>query len=437
MQVTVRKRLFIGILLLLVILSTPSALIPGNTDSSSLGRLAYVKGGNLWVKELPGSQVQRLIINGDSARPSWSPLGQWLAFLRDRELWIVQPSGAGGRTLSPGAQVETFAWSPVSDTLAYITGTGNIHIASVEEWHEREVAAGADSKERMGFFSLAWSPEGKWLAYVREEVREEKPPPDNRSASLWRIRADGSDATELFNTASVSGGLMVASWSPDSQYILFWPVPLFSPSTLADGVSLMVIAAAGGQPIELVDSMLAYSDFLAWSPDGQLLAITVGGGRETWSHKRIAVMELTRKELTYLTDDKTAAFSPAWSPNGQRIAYVAAPNIGFVGEGKEAKAGAAQHRIWMMKRDGSEKRQLTRDAAYRDEQPLWLADGTHILFARLDQNDRVSLWLMRSDGSELQQVVDELTLTGGRGSYYGHIAWDSYFTWWTGIPQRP
>ncbi len=121
--------------------------------------------------------------------------------------------------------MDTFAWSPVSATLAYITRTGSLHLASADEWREREVVAAADGEELRGFFSLAWSPNGKWLAYVREEVMKEKQPPDNRYASLWRIRTDGSDAAELFNTASIPGGLMVAGWSPDSQYILFWPVP--------------------------------------------------------------------------------------------------------------------------------------------------------------------------------------------------------------------
>jgi Tol biopolymer transport system component len=282
---------------------------------------------------------------------------------------------------------------------------------------------------------MAWSPRGQWLAYVREEVMKEREPPDNRYASLWRISANGSDASELFNTASTAGGLMVAGWSPDSQYILFWPVPLFSSSLLADGTSLMAIPATGGKPAKLVESMLAYADFLAWSPDGKLLAVTAGGGRETWSHKRIASVEPTSGTLTYLTDEKTAAFSSAWSPDGHHLAYVAAPDIGFVGGGEEAKAGAAKRRIWVMKRDGSEKRQLTHVAAYRDERPLWSADSSHILFMRLDQHDQASLWLMRRDGSELNQVVDELTPMPWFG-YYGHIDWGGNFLW-TDVLRRP
>ncbi len=182
--------------------------------------------------------------------------------------------------------------------------------------------------------------------------------------------------------------------------------------------------------------MLAHADFLAWSPDGKLLAVTVGEGRETWSHKRIAVVEPTSGTLTYLTDDKTAAFSPAWSPNGQRIAYVASPDLGFVGGGEEAKAGAAKRRIWVMNRDGSDQRQLTHDAAFRDERPLWSADGSHILFARLDQKGRASLWLMRNDGSKLQQVAD-LSPAPEWFGYYGYIRWSDYFAWWPGALQRP
>ncbi len=77
------------------------------------------------------------------------------------------------------------------------------------------------------------------------------------------------------------------------------------------------------------------------------------------------------------------------------------------------------------------------DAAYRDERPLWSADSSHILFARLDQKGRASLWLIRNDGSELQPVVDELIPAVEWFDYYGYINWDGYFAWWPGALQRP
>jgi dipeptidyl aminopeptidase/acylaminoacyl peptidase len=145
-----------------------------------------------------------------------------------------------------------------------------------------------------------------------------------------------------------------------------------------------------------------------------------------------------------LTDDKTATFSPVWSPDGQHLAYVAAPDIGSVGGGNDAKAGAAKRRIWVMNRDGSNKRQLTNDFAYRDERPLWSGDGRYIVFARLDNStDETSLWLMPSEGGEPLRVVDEVGTLPPESTwfgYYGHIDWSDYFDLWapaspTQLPQ--
>jgi Tol biopolymer transport system component len=213
---------------------------------------------------------------------------------------------------------------------------------------------------------------------------------------------------------------------------------LFSASITADGVPLQAISISGGKPYTLTAEMLLHSDWMDSSGDG-LLAVTEGGGRETWTNKHIIVVDPDSGNKMRLTDDKTAAFSPVWSPDGQHLAYVAAPDIGAVGGGNDAKAGAAKRRIWIMDRDGSNKRQLTNDPAYRDERPLWSGDGRYIIFAHLDNStDKPSLWLMPSDGGEPHRVVDELGSLPPKSTwfgYYGHIDWSDYFDWWT--PATP
>jgi Tol biopolymer transport system component len=141
-----------------------------------------------------------------------------------------------------------------------------------------------------------------------------------------------------------------------------------------------------------------------------------------------------------LTSPDLAISSPAWSPDGQHIAYVAMPDKGDLVGGEDARLGLMQRRLWVLSADGSNAQQLTADPAYRDEYPLWSADGSHILFVRVDAQDWASLWLVQSEGATPQRVVDGLTQRAGESNYfgptvipyYGHMDWSALFDWWRG-----
>jgi TolB protein len=63
-----------------------------------------------------------------------------------------------------------------------------------------------------------------------------------------------------------------------------------------------------------------------------------------------------------LTDDPAADRAPAWSPNGNRIAFT---------HFRTGNSGISD--IWVMRADGSDKHRLTSDpsgGAYSDWQPL-------------------------------------------------------------------
>jgi len=443
MNVNLLRGIFLSTLLLpLAILPTHSPIAKQEAGASPTGVLAYIQGGDLWVKELPDGQAKRLTTEGGITGPRWSPSGQWLAYLKGDQLWVVQRSGAGAKALEKGGPVShQFMWSPTWDSLAYRTYSGSLWVASAVDWVEREIVSNPSGIVGRGVLSMAWSPDGERLAYAWQEVLREGQPPD-LYAGLWRIRSDGRDAAEIFGGTVIFGtitpgpnpGAIVAVWSPDGQRILFWSDP-FSESLLADGTSLNAIPAAGGEPRVLVQYLLAYSDFLDASPDGKFLAITEGGLRDTWSHKRIVVVDLSSGKLTYLTDDNMAALSPVWSPDGRHIAYVAMPDRGdeLLAGGEPAHQGLMQRRLWVVNVEGKpQAQQLTDDSAYRDERPLWSADGSYILFARLDLKDGASLWLIPAEGGDPCQVVDELTPTPGWFGYYGHIEWGDYFDWWIG-----
>jgi len=418
---------------------------PELTATPELGKLTYVQGGDIWVKApLPDGKARRLTADGQNREPRWSPSGEWLAFRKsDDQVRVMRADGSDARPLNGGAGVGAFAWSPAGDRLAYIPSTGALMAVNADGSGQRELVAQGSGEAYTGVVRMAWSPDGEWLAYEWVDVLQKQSA--ERDAGLWRIRADGSGATELLKAGTpATYEPILAGWSSDGSHLLFWTDPQFSASLLADGAPLSALPAKGGQPVQLADSVLAYPDFVVPEPAGtDRMAVIVGGYRGAWTNKVLHVFSISSGEGLTLTSPDLAASSPAWSPDGQRIAYVAMPDRGDLGGGEDARLGMMQRRLWVVKADGSHAQQLTRDPAYRDEYPLWSADGSHNLFVRVDAEDWASLWLVRSEGATPQRVVDELTQESGQSKYfghwrttvipyYGHMDWSVLFDWWRG-----
>jgi len=74
-----------------------------------------------------------------------------------------------------------------------------------------------------------------------------------------------------------------------------------------------------------------------------------------------------QRQLTHVPDDKTAA-SPAWSPDGRRIAFQS--NVD------------GEFQLWVMNADGSGQTRLLSDPGYNHYQPSWSPDGSRLVFSR-------------------------------------------------------
>jgi TolB protein len=214
--------------------------------------------------------------------------------------------------------------------------------------------------------SPSWSPDGRRIAFSRESGDFGGPAPH-----LVVMNSDGTGLTD------VTEGIQPA-WSPNGTKLAFVRLPSCFPSpgfpcpesdiwTInVDGTGLTRVTHDNG------------NDFAPdWSPDGAKLAFEGGGGGyDIWT------VDPDGSGLSRLTDDPEADIDPSWSPDGSKIAFSSRRD-------QPATSGCGStcnFEIYVMNADGSGEARLTNDPA-TDQQPAWSPDGEKIAFSRFNCSD--------------------------------------------------
>lgn len=391
------------------------------------GKVAYIHNGALWVRELPAGRPKRLW-TGTVSHPRWSPSGRWLAVNEGDRIRVLP---VGWRTRGMGLEGSGATWSPAADRLAFQDSAGNLVVVDAQRNLRAVVAEAATYGPIVGH---QWSPDGRSLAFLGDPSAPGSPPgarrpdpSDRLPATTWTVGVDGGNPTEAVRAPSEEQTcLQLAGWSPDSREVLYWQVPLCSASILSDGVPLFAVPAGGGAPRRLVEAMLTHPGAISGSPQGNQIAVMAGAGRMTWHNKTVEVLDLTGGTALTLSPPGYAAGSPAFSPDGGQVAFVAMPDAGpDVGGGGAGRQALMQRRIWAAGIEGGQARQLTPEAAYRDEAPQWIPAG--ILFARLSDEDSPSLWLYSPKDAAVREVDAVDAPPNAWFGYYGWLDWPAVF----------
>ena len=180
----------------------------------------------------------------------------------------------------------------------------------------------------------ALSPDGKLVAYVAG------PPGQTR---LFVRQVDGGAPVEVVRE---QGGQRFPFWTPDGRRILFQS---------ARGIE--IVPALGGTPRVLVAGSGPGLVAGPIAPDGRSFLFVLGDSLyvrplEGGGPRVVA----TGKEL----------HSPAWSPDGRRIAYVLG-NVGFVTTSSFGNIAASS--IWVVSADAGAPMRVTDDQSRRSERP--------------------------------------------------------------------
>jgi hypothetical protein len=100
------------------LVGTAQAAYPGGD-----GLIAFVRGGNIYTIAPSGTGLDRLTSGGHHAGPRWSPDGSQIAYLYRGNLWIMAASGQDKTRITSAAPGYTDArpsWSPNGRYLAFV-----------------------------------------------------------------------------------------------------------------------------------------------------------------------------------------------------------------------------------------------------------------------------------------------------------------------------
>jgi hypothetical protein len=220
--------------------------------------------------------------------------------------------------------------------------------------------------------SPAWSPDGRWVAFLRVAERLNFSPPPG--TDLIVANSQGQDERVLTEDTA-RGAVSGPAWSPDGRRLAFLARDL---STV---LSIVNIDGSPGSTLQL-DDQASFSGKPSWSPDGRELLFSVYANPSSEFVSGIYSMAADGSNVQLVLK---SASRPMWAPDGRHFAYYAnAP--GTLGPPLLGVADA----------DGSNAHLFLETT-----QASWSPDGTRLVYV----TPKSDLAIVQADGSGTQLLT--------------------------------
>jgi dipeptidyl aminopeptidase/acylaminoacyl peptidase len=321
-----------------------------------------------------------------------------------RIAYIVQSNSRTGR---PSSQI--WIWDRAAGTTARLGG------------------------ERDSGTNPRWSPDSQSLAFTGRA--------DDESGLIVQ-RLDGSPALLLARVLGTNHPLPSTgnpfTWSPGSSRVAFAngvPGPegaeadgdpmvitryLFKPGAsegltrFNDNRRLQIHMAdlVSHEPRPLTNDAY-YNHSLDWSPKGDdvLFVSNREADPDRVFNYDVFAVSIARGSVRRITDTKAAEYCPVWSPDGASIAMLATTR-----PLTSSETTMEDTHVWVMKADGTARREIGAVIDNRQGPPQWSADGAWVYFTVQERGD-VRLYRLPSAGGAPEVVAPAAGERGAIGSW--------------------